>query len=92
MTIADFNTIIRLFSKQFNASISSAHRTAKHNMVVGGVSDSQHLGWKCVDIVLDEWVRKNEAMVWLTKAGLYVFDEVTSKNHLHVDDRNNVDI
>jgi len=92
MIIDNFNTVIRIFCKDFQASISSGHRSVLHNRQVGGAADSQHLGWRAVDLVLDNWGQKDEAIEWLRRVGFFVIDEVTSKNHLHVDDRFNADI
>lgn len=87
MTRADFTFTIQLFCQLFDASISSTHRTTEHNRRVGGAANSQHLGWKAADVVLDDWGRKHEAIGWLEKVGFFVLDEVASANHLHVDDR-----
>lgn len=89
MTIDTFNSVIRTFCKLFNASVSSGHRTVKHNTAVGGAANSQHLGWKCIDLVLDDWSNKNSAIKWLQQVGLFVLDE---GDHLHTDDRFNVDL
>lgn len=75
--------------EQYGGSISSMHRTVAHNRRVGGAPNSQHLGYRAADIVLDDWQRKNECITELRQMGLWVLDEVASKNHLHVDDRNN---
>lgn len=92
MTTETFNTVIRTVCQDFSASISSGHRTVFHNRQVGGAANSQHMGWRCVDLVLDNWGLKDEAIVWLRKMGFFVLDEVTAKNHLHVDDRFNADL
>jgi hypothetical protein len=56
---------------------------------VGGAKNSQHLGWRAVDIVLDDWSPKEVVVDLLRERGLFVLDEVATKNHLHVDDRHN---
>jgi len=92
MTIEQFHTVVQIFCVQFSASVSSAHRTIDHNRVVGGAANSQHMGWKCVDLVLDNWGRKDEAMMWLKNLNLFVLDEVASGGHLHCDDRGNAEL
>ena len=87
-----FSTTVNIFCKLFNASESSRHRTTDHNRAVGGVSDSQHLGFKAVDLILDDWSVKDNAINWLKHMGLFVLDETPLKHHLHVDDRFNTQL
>lgn len=89
MTETIFQVAINEFCYYFQASETSGHRTEARNKEVGGAPRSHHLGWKCRDVVLDDWTRKHEAIDWLRAKGLYVFDETKTKNHLHVDDRHN---
>jgi len=87
MTIENFQREIKFILGKFNGSETSGHRTLDHNRHVGGAKDSQHLGWKAVDIVLDDWKDKDDAIFAAKVAGLFVLDEVATKNHLHLDDR-----
>lgn len=89
MTSDNFHLTMRVFCKLFDASISSAHRTVKHNTAVGGAANSQHLGWKACDLVLDDPMLKNELISRLKKMGFFVLDE---SDHVHTDDRNNVEL
>lgn len=89
MQPSDFYTTIITFCRVYDGSISSMHRTAKHNDKVGGAPNSQHLGFKAADLVCDSWANKDKIIAELRKVGFFVLDEVASKNHLHIDDRYN---
>ena len=89
MTADNFHTTMRVCCKLFDASISSTHRTVKHNGAVGGAANSQHLGWKAVDLVLDDPMLKNEVVARLKKLGFFVLDE---SDHIHCDDRHGVEL
>jgi uncharacterized protein YcbK (DUF882 family) len=89
MTTLEFNTVIGTLCRMYDGSITSTHRTIDHNRVVGGAPDSQHLEWKAVDVVLDNWRVKDTVILYAKQLGLFVLDETASKNHLHIDDRFN---
>lgn len=91
MTLEDFWQTINRACDTFHASVTSGHRSKARNARVGGAANSQHLGYKAVDIVLDDWNEKNPCIDMLAAHGLYVLDEVATKNHLHIDDRNDSD-
>jgi hypothetical protein len=38
---------------------------------------------------LDNWAKKADLMHAAAQAGLWVLDETATKNHVHLDDRNN---
>jgi hypothetical protein len=85
----EFLTCVIQVCEQYSGSVTSWHRSREHNRRVGGASNSQHLGWRAVDIVLEDWTCKRVVIEKLEGWGLFVLDEVTKKNHLHVDDRHN---
>lgn len=89
MTVEEFNLHVRIACSRFTASITSGHRTLARNVQVGGAPNSQHLGFKAADLVMDDWNQKKECITFLTNCGLRVIDEVQTKNHLHIDDKNN---
>jgi uncharacterized protein YcbK (DUF882 family) len=89
MTEYQFFCFINDVCRNYGGSVSSMHRTKAHNAAVGGANNSQHLYWKAADIVLDNWDFKNAAIKFLQERGLFVLDEVETRSHLHVDDRNN---
>lgn len=87
MTIGAFWREIAYLTGKFEGSVTSGHRTLQRNRAVGGAADSQHLGYRAADIVLDNWMEKDALIAEAKKAGLAVFDEVATKNHVHIDDR-----
>jgi len=88
MTLFTFAQTMTRFCRTYHASITSWHRTPSHNAKVGGAPKSQHLDFKAVDIVLDDWTTADLAIGWLLRQGLFVLDERETANHIHVDDRN----
>lgn len=90
MTIGEFWREISYLCKLHGGSVTSGHRTIDRNRQVGGAADSQHLGYKAADIVLDDWTHKDDLILNAKLAGLWVLDEVVTKNHVHVDERHNV--
>lgn len=92
MYTTTFHMMIDTFCNAYDASVTSGHRTMARNLLVGGATNSQHLRYKAVDVVLDDWSRKDAAIDWLQRIGLFIIDEVATKNHLHIDDRNNVEL
>lgn len=90
MNTSEFHSVIDRACRRFAGSVTSGHRTAKHNSIVVGAPNSQHLGFRAVDIVLDDWRNKEMFILWLRERGLFVLDEVDTKNHVHVDDRNDI--
>lgn len=89
MTIGAFAREIAFLCGKYNLSQSSGHRTIEHNRQVGGAHDSQHLGYKAADLVAENWNEKDDIIFAAKVANLWVGDEVGTKNHLHIDDRNN---
>lgn len=89
MTEVYFYKVLLYACERYSGSISSMHRTVKHNKKVGGADNSQHLGYKAADFIADDWSKKGEIVSYFHSFGLYVYDEVVSDNHLHVDDRMN---
>jgi uncharacterized protein YcbK (DUF882 family) len=89
MTIGAFWREINELAAKFDGSVTSGHRTAAHNAAVGGAESSQHRGFRAVDIVLDDWGKKDALLKAAAAAGFWVLDETATKNHVHLDDRNN---
>jgi len=87
MTEYGFQQFMFDLCRNYSGSISSTHRTVKHNAAVGGASNSQHLGWKAADLVLDDYARdKAEVIRICADLGLWTLDE---GDHIHIDDRYN---
>lgn len=74
--------------KRFGGSITSAHRTPRHNAAVGGAPNSQHLGYKAADIVWDHPTDRTLAEAEFRAAGFWLEPIADAPNHTHVDDRN----
>ena len=89
MTREQFQEIVVSACSWFSMSETSGHRTVKRNKKVGGAPASQHLGWKCVDLVPDDLSRMPEVKAWLEDRGLYVEPLAQAKHHIHTDDRFN---
>lgn len=89
MTEYQFIQIVNDVCRNFGGSVSSMHRTRKHNTAVKGANNSQHLGYKAADLILDNWDYKDKVIRFFQERELWVLDEVATKNHIHVDDRNN---
>ncbi len=87
MTVDQFNAVCREACEQFGGSETSGHRTPQHNGAVGGAPDSQHLGWKCKDIVLDDSNNFDLFAAFLKSRGFWVEPKTQAKDHIHVDDR-----
>ena len=87
MDIETFNTIVREVCEKYKGSETSGHRTALRNKAVGGAPKSQHLGWKCRDIVLDNPADLVVCKAYLEASGLWVEPLKQAKDHIHVDDR-----
>lgn len=85
----EFYGTVRGLCALHGGSISSYHRTVDHNRAVGGTPDSQHLGWKAADVVLDNPAEKDKFIENCKTMGLFTLDETSTKNHIHVDDRYN---
>jgi len=89
MTEYTFHQFMFDLCRNFNGSISSTHRTVGHNKLVGGASNSQHLGFKAADLVLDDpGLNKPKVLRLCAERGLWTLDE---GDHLHIDDRNNAE-
>lgn len=89
MSDIEFYGTVRGLCTLHRGSISSYHRTVDHNRAVGGATDSQHLGWKAADIVLDDLAEKDKFIENAKIMGLFALDETATKNHVHLDDRFN---
>ena len=87
MTEERFNLVIHQACQIYSMSETSGHRTTKRNASVGGANDSQHLGWRCKDLVPDDLSRLGEIKTFLESQGLYVEPLAQAKDHIHVDDR-----
>lgn len=86
MTEYAFHQFMFDLCRTYNGSISSSHRTKEHNERVGGATNSQHLGFKAADLILDDKKHKVKVLQICKDAGLWTLDE---GDHLHVDDRYN---
>lgn len=87
MTEYEFQQWMFDLCKTYSGSISSWHRSVHHNKRVGGATNSQHLGWKAADLVLDNHKEQVAEVIEICKArGLWTLDE---GDHIHIDDRYN---
>lgn len=87
MLVDKFNSIVREACTLYAGSETSGHRTINHNKAVGGAPKSQHLGWKCLDILLDNPGDFVACKAYLESKGLWVESLTQAKDHIHVDDR-----
>jgi peptidase M15-like protein len=76
-----FLDTILAMAANFDVSITSWGRTKAHNAAVGGSTNSKHLLWLAVDLVLDADVDKKKLLQWIEDNGLMAIDEHT---HIHV--------
>lgn len=70
---------------EFDGSVTSGYRTSRRNYNVGGAANSRHLKGFAADVVLDDWTKKAAFVKTAQGLGLRVLDEVTKRNHLHLD-------
>lgn len=73
-------SVLRL-ALEHRASVTSWVRTTKRNTEVGGHPASQHLTGTAVDLVLDDFTRKEELLKAARKLNLIAIDE---GDHIHI--------
>jgi hypothetical protein len=84
MTLENFTCNVVVLCQLYDGRVTSWARSAHHNRLVGGVSNSLHLVGLAADVVLFDWRDQRAFISMAERLKLTVIDEVADKGHLHL--------